>query len=232
MGLGLAILALINVAIAQSTDSKLNKRVVMLVTFHAKPEQREALKAALLADKKAAAKEKGNVSIALYQHKEKPDVFFLFERWENQAALDYHFKKPYTQKVFELNKTALTDPMDITYLHDYAPLPKNQLKEHAATDTAVDIIVVFTIKPGMQQTFIDQFKKSIVSSRPESGNVSFFFHTVPADDKKYVLYERWRNNGALQYHFKQPYTVALFGMFKTALPEPATNYLNFVNEIK
>src|ERR1700761_2780736 len=83
------------------------QRVTMLVTFNAKPEQREALKAALIKDKQAAAQEPGNISIVLFQHRDRPNTFYLFERWTSQQALDLHFKKPYTQFVFDLNKTAL-----------------------------------------------------------------------------------------------------------------------------
>ncbi|MEJ5053368.1 putative quinol monooxygenase [Sphingobacterium sp. MYb382] len=208
------------------------ERVTMLVTFHLKAEQKDAFKKALKADKDGALKEKGNISMVLYEQKDKPNTLYLFERWENQTALDEHFTYAYAKDVLALNETALTAPMEILYLNDIAPLPKNEIKHPQASDTSVDLVVLFKVKDGMQQTFIKQFEKSIVKSRPEAGNIEFFFHTVPGDNTKFVLYERWRNQTALDFHFAQPYTIELFDVFKAALEEPIENYLNFITEVK
>jgi quinol monooxygenase YgiN len=210
----------------------LAQRVTLLVTLHVKPEQKEAFKAILLQDKQESLKEPGNISFTIFQHRDKPDTFYLLERWASQQVLDVHFKKPYTQQAFELAKTALLTPMEMLKLNDIDPLPKAQIKMPLATDSPVDLICIFKIKPGMSPLFIDQFRKSIANSRPEPGNISFFFHTVPGDTTTYVLAERWRSETALQSHFQEPYTKELFAMFAHALPQPAENYLNYVTEIK
>jgi len=221
----------LSIILAASTLMASAQRVTMLVTFHVKPDQKAALRQALIEDRNESAKEPGNISIVLFEHRDKPDVMYLFERWTSQAVLDAHFKKPYTLKVLELNKTALTSPMEIMKLNDIAPLPKDQIKYPLAADSPVDLICIFHIKPGASTTFINQFKKSIKNSRPEPGNINFFFHTVPGDTSTYVLMERWRNNAALQSHFQEPYTKELFSMFTRTLPLPAENYLNYVTEI-
>lgn len=209
-----------------------NERITMLVTFNVKDGQREAFKNALIADKKGAAAEKGNVSMELYQHKDKPNTFYLFERWENQKVLDEHFQKSYTKNVLELNEKALTSPMEILYLDDIAPLPKNEIKRPATNDTPITLICIFKVKDGSQETFIKQFQKSIVNSRPEIGNIDFFFHTVPNDKNMFVLYERWRSQPALDFHFAQPYTKDLFEMFQQTLAIPVDDCLNYITEIK
>lgn len=209
-----------------------NERITMLVTFNVKDGQQEAFKAALIGDKNGALAEKGNVSMELYQHRDKPNTFYLFERWKNQKVLDGHFQKPYIKKVLELNKTALTSPLEILYLNDIAPLPKTEIKGPTVNDTPITLICIFKVKNGMQETFVNQFQKSVANSRPEAGNIDFFFHTVPSDNTTFILYERWRNQSALDYHFEQPYTKELFDMFTRTLPEPAANYLNYVVEIK
>jgi quinol monooxygenase YgiN len=214
-----------------SAQTKMEERITMLVTFHVKPEQKEVFKKALVADREGAAGEKGNISMELYEHKDKPNTFYFFERWENQKALDDHFAKKYTKDVLELSKTALTTPMEILYLNDISPLPANEIKSPLASDTLVDLIVVFKVKDGMQDAFIKQFQKSVVNSRPEPGNIEFFFHTVPGDNTKFVLYERWRSQAALDFHFAQPYTKELFGIFQSTLAGPVDEYLNFVTEI-
>ncbi len=214
-----------------SAQNKSGERVTMLVTFNVKADQKEAFKNALLADKNGALTEKGNISMELFEHKDKPNTFYLFERWNNQKSLDEHFTKKYASDVLELNKTALTKPMEILYLNDISPLPKNEIKSPLSADSPVDLVVIFKVKDGKQETFINQFKKSIVSSRPEPGNVEFFFHTVPTDNTTFVLYERWRSQAALDSHFAQPYTKELFEMFKSTLQQPIEEYLNFITEI-
>jgi quinol monooxygenase YgiN len=217
---------------SQVAAAQLNKegRITMLVTFNVRPDQREVFKKALVADRNEASGEKGNISMYLYEHKDRPNTFFLFERWENRQALDEHFTKKYTKDVLELNKTALVSPMEILYLDDIAPLPSCEIKRPEAADTPVDLIVIFKVKDGMQDIFTRQFQKSIVNSRPEPGNIEFFFHTVPGDNTKFVLYERWRSQAALDFHFAQPYTKELFEVFKTALAGPVEQYLHYVTE--
>lgn len=218
-----------------TTDNTLevtNKRVTMLVTFNVKEDRKEELKKALIADKQGALTENGNISMELFEHRDQHNTFYLFERWENQQALDAHFTKEYAKAVLELNKTALTSPMDILYLEDFSPLPKNDIKKPSLNDNMVDLFVFFQVKDGKQDIFIKQFEKSIAFSRPETGNVQFFFHTINGDNTRYVLYERWRNQEAIDFHFAQPYTVELFEMFKSALEKPIEEYLNFIQEIK
>jgi quinol monooxygenase YgiN len=205
--------------------------VTMLVTFTVKPEQKEAFKDALLEDAKNARTEKGNLTMELYEHKDKATTLFLFERWTNQTALDEHFEKPYTKKVLELNKIALASPMEILYLNDVAPLPSREFKKPLSADTPVDLVVIFKVKDGMQERFIQQFQKSIQNSRPETGNIAFHFHSVNEDKSAFVLYERWRNQAALDFHFAQPYTKELFELFKTALDKPVEESLNFISEL-
>jgi quinol monooxygenase YgiN len=217
---------------SQVATAQLNKegRITMLVTFNVKPEQREVFKKALIADRNGAMSEKGNISMHLYEHKDRPNTFYFFERWENQQALDEHFTEKYTKDVLALNKTALASPMEILYLDDIAPLPSSEIKNPHAADTPVDLIVIFKVKDGMQDIFTRQFQKSIVNSRPEPGNIEFFFHTVPGDNTKFVLYERWHSQAALDFHFAQPYTKELFEVFKLALAGPVEQYLNYVTE--
>jgi quinol monooxygenase YgiN len=232
-GIILAFALCISSANAQNNNSraKNNLMLALLVTFRVKPEQRELLKTALLEDVRNAKTEKGNITMELYEHRDQPNTFYLFERWGNQVALDLHFEKPYTRKVLELNKTALREPMEILYLNDLAPLPQKEMKKPLTADTPVDLVVIFKVKDGMQERFIQQFQKSVENSRPEAGNIAFHFHTVEGDNTKFVLYERWRNQASLDFHFAQPYTKELFELFKTALAKPVDESLNFMTEI-
>lgn len=230
--LALAMITLTSINIqAQKKIPNMKGPITMLVTFNIKSEQLELFKTALIEDAQNARNENGNVTMELYQHKDKPTTLYLFERWINQKVLDEHFEKPYTKRILELNKIALASPMEILYLSDIAPLLKNEFKHPLSTDNPVDLVVLFKIKEGMQKKFVQQFHKSIQNSRPEIGNIAFHFHEVQGDSTKFVLYERWRNQEALNSHFEQPYTKELFELFKIALDKPVAESLNFIIEI-
>lgn len=86
----------------------------------------------------------------------------------------------------------------------------------------VVLVVDFEVKPGFEAKFETAFARSTHCSRLEPGNVTFNIHRVVESPGHYVLYEVWRSTGALESHFQQPYTVALFAMFDRALVRPVT----------
>jgi quinol monooxygenase YgiN len=94
----------------------------------------------------------------------------------------------------------------------------------------LSLVVIFTVKDGTQERFIQQFQKSVLNSRPETGNIAFHFYMVNESTTKFVLYERWRSQAALDFHFAQPYTKELFELFKTALTKPVEESLHFITE--
>jgi len=66
--------------------------IVIAVSYKAKPGKRdEALKAARTCAA-TTRREAGNIDYSFYAGIDDPDSFFLFEQWDNQAALDTHLK--------------------------------------------------------------------------------------------------------------------------------------------
>jgi len=69
-------------------------------------------------------------------------------------------------------------------------------------------------------------------SRPEPGNVAYHLHTIVGEPQRFALYERWKDQAALDFHFEQPYTLELFDVFKQVLTAPIEHFLNYVKEIE
>jgi quinol monooxygenase YgiN len=86
----------------------------------------------------------------------------------------------------------------------------------------VVLVVDFEVKPGSKTEFEQFFRRSVTCSRLEPGNVAFNIHKVVDSEGSYVLYEIWRSPAALEEHFAQPYTQALFAMFDRTLVRPVT----------
>jgi quinol monooxygenase YgiN len=69
--------------------------IVVAGRIRVKPESRDeaARTAARMAE--ATRREAGCVSYRFYADLDDPDVFFIFEEWENEAALAQHFQTPH-----------------------------------------------------------------------------------------------------------------------------------------
>lgn len=205
----------------------------MLVTFRTKPAYGKEFEEALRIDLEHARTEEGNLSMYLYETKESPGTYFLFERWKNQQALDEHFEKPYTKAVLGLSEKALADPMEILYLRDLAPLsPVHYDRAPVKPEEAVELVVIFSVKEGLQQKFIRQFEYSVANSRLEAGCIAFHIHSVDDQPDIFVLYERWESQAVLDSHFEQPYTKKLFRVFEEVLEKPLEDSIIFMSLIK
>lgn len=95
----------------------------------------------------------------------------------------------------------------------------------------VALVVDFEVKPGFEAEFERAFRRSVICSRLEPGNITFDFHAVVDAPGRYVLYEIWRNPDAVRTHFETPYTKDLFALFERALAKPLTEGgLRFISE--
>jgi quinol monooxygenase YgiN len=207
-----------------------DQQISMLVTFRVKSEMQDNFKQALLNDLIHAREESGCISMDLFADKADSNTLFFFERWQDQTALDNHFSQPYTQEVLVLAETALVSPMQILYLTDLAPLPLEDIKRSIGNE-GVDLIVIFEVKDGMQERFQAQFLNSVHYSRPEPGCIAFHIHAVKGSSNTFVLYERWENQAAFDFHLAQPYTQELFESFKDTLAKPVEECLIYISDL-
>jgi quinol monooxygenase YgiN len=157
----------------------------------------------------------------------KPDSRSAF-RQALLTDLEAHFAQPYTKAVLTLSEQALESPMAIRYLSDLAPLSGAAHRHPANPQEAVDLVVVFSIKPGRRDQFIRQFEKSVRFSRPEAGCVAFHIHVVADEPDTFVLYERWQNQAAFDFHLAQSYTNELFASFDQTLAVPVAQRLQYI----
>jgi quinol monooxygenase YgiN len=96
----------------------------------------------------------------------------------------------------------------------------------------VTLVVNFEIKPGTEMEFEQAFRRSVTCSRLEPGNIAFNVHKVYGSERSYILYEIWRSEAAVNSHFAQPYTKALFAMFDRNLIRPLSESdLRFVIDL-
>nr|WP_312213340.1 putative quinol monooxygenase [Pseudescherichia sp.] len=90
--------------------------LTVLAVLTAKPDQTEALKAALVALIAPTRQEPGNISYELFQLTETPEIFHMRECWQSQAALDDHVATPHFQSFVSQMDLLLNEPLAIVPL--------------------------------------------------------------------------------------------------------------------
>src|ERR1041384_6317169 len=90
--------------------------VTLFVKVAAKTQSVAKALGALLDDVNGARTEAGNFKMELYKADGQPDTFYLFERWKSKKELEGHFAQPYTAGAFDLQKSDLTEAIQMNYL--------------------------------------------------------------------------------------------------------------------
>ncbi|MCL1067537.1 antibiotic biosynthesis monooxygenase [Shewanella olleyana] len=202
-----------------------------IVKFTVKPEYQAEFKAALLANKQGTASEAGNIEMKLFVDNQNPNVFFAFERWENQAAIEHHMAMPYTSAMIALFENSLEKPLELFNLGETTPLPV-ALKPANPEDDVFVILFIFKINPDMRQQLLTQFEEHITQTRKEPGNLLFDLYTVEDDDSTIAVYEHWRKESDVwDIHFNQPYSKVTGALMEQAVIGDMNQYMNFVTEI-
>ncbi len=69
----------------------------------------------------------------------------------------------------------------------------------------ISIVVTLTVASEYSDEFKGKLPGLVEQTRKESGNVFYIPHIVPEASDKFVFYERWADQAALDYHMDQPY---------------------------
>lgn len=209
--------------------------ITQIVKFDVKPEQTEAFKAALLGDKTGAEQEAGCLEMNIFIDSRSPNIFFAYERFQDQDALDLHATQPYTQQILDLIDTALLTPPELMELGETSPAPlyeANPNKPNPDDDLFI-IFFIFKIKPEYRERVLKQFETHVACTRKEEeGNILFDLYTIEGQDDTLAVYEHWRKESDVwDIHFKQPYAVETGNLLNEAVPGKLEQYMNFVTEI-
>ena len=96
------------------------------------------------------------------------------------------------------------------------------MEQTAQTVGSDEVIVMLTLqfKPGSTEKVLARMVPSIQLTRAEPGNNEFQMFEVKGGEDKFVIYERWKNQAALAWHWEQPYTKDALALFQEYLVEP------------
>ncbi|QXP57978.1 antibiotic biosynthesis monooxygenase [Cellulophaga sp. HaHa_2_95] len=203
-----------------------------IVKFTAKPEYKDTFAATLKEAQAATQKEVGNKEIRVFVSKAEDNVFFVYERWADKAAITAHDNEPHTKKLIEVGQTALQSAPDFYFLGDTNPLPDHSKSANPEDDVFI-IFFIFKIRTEFRKALIEQFENHITHTRKEEeGNILFDLYTVDNQEDTLAVYEHWRKESDVwDIHFNQPYAVKTGKLMEEAVIGDLKQYMNFVTEI-
>lgn len=83
------------------------------------------------------------------------------------------------------------------------------------------LIVRLAAKPEHAETLGEGLCAMIAPTLAEEGCLGYVVHRDNADPTVFIVYETWASAAALDYHFAQPYTAALFARAAEVLAKDA-----------
>ena len=93
--------------------------LTVIAKFQAKPGMEEQYKEELRGMVAPSRAEAGCLNYDVFQSNDDPAIFFTYENWTAQDALDAHMQTPYFKALGEKSKELLAQPMTIDLLAQY-----------------------------------------------------------------------------------------------------------------
>jgi len=89
-----------------------------MVTFEVKAAYLDAFIETAMQSLEGSLQEEGNIEMHVYQDNENPSIIYVFSRWKNQKAIDYHDVQPHSKPIKALAPKALQSPPEIKVGND------------------------------------------------------------------------------------------------------------------
>ena len=136
--------------------------------------------------------EAGNTSYSLFQDPQDKARFLFFEEWKNQDAVDTHFATEHFQS-FGASLGDCSSAPAVIIIHDCI--------DHDHGDVKKIISAQAFIQPEKLDAFLASANEVIEKSCAETGNISYTLYQDPQDNTKFLFFEEWKNQDAVDVHF-------------------------------
>lgn len=182
-----------------------DKDVVKLTRYEVKQDYQEQFRKALSNYVLHSLTIESNIMAEAYYEQKTPSVLWLIERWTNRTELDKYGTGVQFKTIEILVKEALLQPSKLFYAKDLEPLSKSQWRKTAKKeDHPLTVMLFVDTKSGTQETFKDVYHTAMPQFRSEAGVITYQLSQLKEDNTQFVTYEKFRSDGAFQYHLKFP----------------------------
>lgn len=140
-----------------------------------------------------------------YYEEGSPSVMWLIERWTSKQELEQIRSSVTFKQISTLSETELVQPAKTIYVKDLEPLSKEEWRrEPMKDDTPVTIMLFVDSKAGTAGLFKELYHSAMPQFRSEPGVINYQLSQLEEDSTQFVTYEKFRNEGAFQYHLNFP----------------------------
>ena len=96
------------------------------------------------------------------------------------------------------------------------------MQQTPQVDQGEEVIVTLTLqfKEGSAEKALERMIPAIRLTRDEPGNHEFRLFRAKRGTDRFVIFERWKNQAALERHWEQPYTKEILALFEEHLARP------------
>jgi quinol monooxygenase YgiN len=182
-----------------------NHTIARLTRLEVKPKYQKLFREAISRYVLYSLETEGNILSEAYYEQEGMSVWWLIERWDDKTKIDIASKGAEFKAIDSLSVNALTKPAKTYYVKDLEPLSKEEWRRvPAKNDTPITIMLFVDSKAGTQDKFKKVYHIAMPLFRSEPGVINYQLSQFENDSTQFVTYEKFRNEGAFQYHLNFP----------------------------
>jgi quinol monooxygenase YgiN len=155
---------------------------------------------ALHAYRDAVRKDKGAMSLEIFQRIDRPNQFVVLGAWADQKAFEGHTAGDTSKKLNEKLSTMLAAPTDTRMHNALSVSPAKAAKDAIFAVTHVDVI------PPEKDNGANALEQLADGSRRHFGNLQFDVWRQTNRPNHFTVVESWTNRGAFDVHEMQKET--------------------------
>lgn len=204
-----------------------------ILKYTVRTEHVDVFRKALIENKIRAQQEDGALEMRLFEDTRMPNIFIVYERWADQAALESHAESAQSKHLAQLADAMSQVPAEVMRLSETVPAPlyDTNPKMPNPDDELFIIFFIFKIKDGYRERLLRQFEKHVAHTRQEDGCILFDLYSVDGAVDTLAVYEHWRRESDVwDVHFNMPYSVETGALMHEAVVGDMGQYMNFVKE--
>jgi len=112
-------------------------------------------------------------------------------------------RNPRIRKILILCASAVVTVMVLVLVS--ARTSAQEPAKSAGQEGAVCLDVMYTIRAGHEDEAVDDLRKLAAETRKEPGNALYLIHRSVDDPRKFLIYEQYRSQSALETHLSKDY---------------------------
>lgn len=187
---------------------------VALTQYHVKTSCRDKFLEALSAYTFSSLGTAGNIMAEAYYEQGDACIMWTMERWDSRAYYKNNRGSAAAKEIGSLTKTGLAAPVKTIFLEDLELLSKE------AGCNAITVMLLVDVKDGTEDHFRSINHEAVAALRREPGVLAFQFSQETRHKTRFIIYKKFRDWDAFQYHLKDPALEPVIKFLQTSIKEP------------